>query len=373
MRDPVTALCSWCGRQSTHRRVEQNTIRRDVHRCNRCGGRTLRCRLCGAMARGRAGYDEELCFLHDGTLPRFEALPRTFRSLDSARAPEPSNGWGLAAAGAAIGAVLTGGSPWGAVAGLSAARAIRTYVEPVREFRIEKVREGTGRPLVFVDGFLTQSSTIEDWREGLDRAFGGRPWYRVSWESQSLAALGSAVSKAAGALRMARSRSAFLLFEIVRNPWHVALWKAERTGRLLGFLLARTRLPERCVMMGHSLGARVIFEAVQTLGAIGSKKVSEVHLLAAAVDRRAGPAWDLALRGASRIVNYHSANDGVLKYLYRPGNFFLSDPAGLEPVEVRGVRNVDVTDRVRGHTAYPEALGDLLSPGFFVGGCRKLS
>ncbi|MBI2900998.1 MAG: DUF726 domain-containing protein [Planctomycetes bacterium] len=350
------ALCSWCGRRTTHRLVERYVLRRNVHRCAKCGGRTIRCRLCSAMARGRDGYDEELCFLHDGTLPGRDRLPRRFATLEQAHPPEIRDGLGFRIAGAALGAVVSGGSPWGAVAGWSAARALRTYLAPVSGFGIERVRDGAGPPVLFVDGFLTQGSALADWAAGLDRVFPRLPWYRVRWESQNLLKLGAAVSEAAGTLRLARARPAMLFFEAIRNPWHVALWKAERTGRLLGFLLARTRLPGGCVLIGHSLGARVIFEALQTLGAMGVRRVAAAHLMAAAVDRRGGTPWKLALRSGARIYNYHSRHDGVLRWLYVPGSFFLSDPAGLRPVEAAGVRNVDVCRHVRGHAGYADAL-----------------
>jgi len=312
------------------------------------------------MARGRSGYDEELCLIHDGTIPNLETLPKSFRSMEEWEVPEAPRGWELSVAGAAAGALLSGGSPWGALAGLSVARAIGAYLGPIRDFRIEKFRDGRGAPLLFVDGFLTQSATLEDWCEGLERAYVGRPWYRLTWESQTLAALGSAISKTAGVLRLARARSAFLFLELVRNPWHVALWKAERTGRLLGFLLARTRGTTPITMIGHSLGARVIFEALQTLGAMGRRKVNDAVLLGAAVGRKDGPPWTLAKRAARRIVNIHSRYDAVLKYLYVPGNLFLSDPAGLRPVSARGVTNIDASPLVRGHLLYPGALARLL-------------
>ncbi len=267
----------------------------------------------------------------------------------------------MTAAAAAAGAILTGGSPVGALlGGWSAARAARAYLGPIRDFGIEKVREGRGTPILVVDGFLTQETSMDAWFEGLEPAFASHPWYRVTWESQNLRALGSALAEAAGALRLPARRSMFLLLDVVRNPWHLALWKAERTGRLLGFLLSRVRT-KSFVLLGHSLGARVVFETLQTLGARGARKVEAAHLFAAAVDRGDRAAWTLARRGARRIANYYSRHDGVLRYLYVPGNLFLSDPAGLRAVEMRGIRNVDAGKLVDGHTKYAKALPALLS------------
>lgn len=333
----MKALCSWCGRKTRHELVRAHAIRRNVYRCAQCGGRTLPCRACGAMARGRAKYDEELCFLHDGTLPR--GLPRAIASLERVRVPEASGPWaGLTTAGAAIGAMFGGVA--GGLAGWGVARAIRAYVEPLREFKIERIREGRGAPVLYVDGFLTQG---EHWTAELETAFPRRPWYRVHWEAQNLLKLGGAISEA-----VAKRRSPSVVLDVFRNPWHVALWKAERTGRMLGFLLSKTRM-RPCTLVGHSLGARVVFEALQTLASVGVKRVTDAHLLGAAVDRRDADAWTRAAR-AARIVNYWSRNDGVLKYLYVPGNLFLSAPAGLGPAPE--VENRDVSRRVKGHTRY---------------------
>ena len=77
--------CSWCLDRTTHRLEKRRRIARDEFRCERCGDRTVRCRVCDDMARGprdtlpggllgrmRGLWSDELCAVHDGTIPSFE-------------------------------------------------------------------------------------------------------------------------------------------------------------------------------------------------------------------------------------------------------------------------------------------------------------
>ena len=75
--------------------------------------------------------------------------------------------------------------------------------------------------------------------------------------------------------------------DLAKNPWHVAKTRAAMTGAVVADLLARTDQPS-FILVGHSLGARVMVTAAQSLGTRqGTPKIETMHLLGAAVGARA--------------------------------------------------------------------------------------
>ena len=87
------------------------------------------------------------------------------------------------------------------------------------------------------------------------------------------------------------------------------------TGAVLADLIARTDQGP-FVLLGHSLGARVMVSAAQALGTLPEPRIDSMHLLGAAVGR--GADWrtlDKAVAGG--VWNYHSSRDQVLRLLYR--------------------------------------------------------
>jgi hypothetical protein len=87
------AHCSWCHRRTVHGLETSRRFGRDVYRCAGCGERTLPCRFCDEMARGRpelpgsaalaervrGRWGDALCAEHDGTVASFETV---FSDLD---------------------------------------------------------------------------------------------------------------------------------------------------------------------------------------------------------------------------------------------------------------------------------------------------
>lgn len=114
--------------------------------------------------------------------------------------------------------------------------------------------------------------------------------------------------------------------------------------------------------MAYSLGARVAFGALLLLSERNALGVVEsCVLLGAPVPARDEAQWAAARRAVSgRLVNVHSDHDWALALVYRANALRLSPAAGLVPVEVRGVENVDFSAVVTGHTAYPGLIPQLL-------------
>ena len=270
----------------------------------------------------------------------------------------------VTAAGAAL-----GGYKGGAIS--------NAYFGEVKDFAIEKVNRGRGPAVVFINGFLTQrDDDWSDWERGLVAGFDAHTWYQLRWESKALREVGVAVGQgltdaAIALLRKAGQKPnllglAFGALGLFENPWHTALVKAGMTGVLLADLLTRTNEPEGFVLMGHSLGARAIYYALEALSTrkdIAKPIVRDVYLLGGAVGREPVADWRVVASAVSgKIHNFHSSKDDILGRLYRAANAFQSEPIGLGPIQADDPRivNIDVSDLVGGHTQYKSVLAELL-------------
>ncbi|WFD35651.1 hypothetical protein MCUN1_002509 [Malassezia cuniculi] len=153
---------------------------------------------------------------------------------------------------------------------------------------------------------------------------------------------------------------------LIDNPWSNALERSRAAGLILADVLTNRQLGVRPItLIGYSLGARVIYFALQELS---RKKaygiVQNVYLLGAPVSARDNE-WHQARAVVSgRFVNAFSRTDWLLSYLHRAASGGLRSIAGLHPIVPGcGIENVDVTHLVPGHLAYrtltPLVLGEL--------------
>lgn len=277
---------------------------------------------------------------------------------------------GLGMAGGTL-VVTAGGS---ALAGGLGASVMSAYVSDDKSFRIEKIRDGDGVAVIVANGFLTEGqSKSRNWRDALASRYPDSPIYEVHWGSKNLKKLGvmSAPIESAkhlgnqGVVFMAKKGSLaaaskanlmvsgpLVLAGLIKNPWHAAKNRADRTGVILASLIARTQA-ESCVLVGHSLGGRVAAVAAETLGtSTDAPRVAEVHLLGAAIG--ANGDWR-ALSDAvdGNVYNYFSNKDPILKYLYR------TVQGGSLPVGSKGfgsafpnIKDINVSRVVKSHGEY---------------------
>ncbi|UNI23557.1 hypothetical protein JDV02_009372 [Purpureocillium takamizusanense] len=155
----------------------------------------------------------------------------------------------------------------------------------------------------------------------------------------------------------------------VDNPFSRASNRSRKAGRLLADALANRVQGERPVtLVGYSLGAAAIHACLRDLAerhAFGL--VADVVLIGAPAPSE--PAHWRSLRPvvSGRIFNVYSENDMVLGFLYRMHSLALG-VAGLQPIRgVRGLDNVDLSERVSGHLRYPDLTGEILRMCGFVG------
>lgn len=256
-----------------------------------------------------------------------------------------------------------------------------SYFGKVDHFDIRSLRAGNKHAIIVVNGFMSQKGEdVSDWTEHLHGRFRRNSWYHVDWESKNLHKLGAYLAKApkiAGlefakelgkrALKGTPKRLGPLalanhVVDALGNPWHSTMVKASMTGLLLADAIARTP-GWRFTLAGHSLGARVIYYALEALST-GNKKVEDIYLLGGAVGRNDEKGWSKAasaVRGS--IYNCYSKNDDVLRYLYRGASGYTSQPAGFAPITLDDpkVLNINCTDFVGGHMEWKGRFGEVLN------------
>lgn len=289
--------------------------------------------------------------------------------------------WGLALLGG--GSVASGGlgmvggtmvvtAVGGALGGALSASLMNAYVHEDKSFRIEKLRDGPGVPVVVCNGFLTQGKAgWGEWHDIVTTRYPHSPVYRVHWGAKELkhlsllagggaaklisgAAVKGVAAKSAkvGAKKLVPLAPVLVAADLTTNPWHVAKTRANKTGVVLADLLARTEA-DSYVLVGHSLGARVMVVAAQTLGSKSSgPRVQAAHLLGTAIGAKSD--WhSLASAVDDAVYNYHSIYDNVLKIAYpvAQGGQSAAGLKGFTPA-VGKIENIDVSELVKSHSDY---------------------
>lgn len=428
--------CSACFAQTAHRRVHRFGGPAEVYLCDACGAPTSVCAGVRCKNMANRGIDKvtspRYCAEHRHEIPSFEKLEATvdgvpdwedwlkFEKRNLARATRVVGGVVLSAAvvtpaawvaapaiGGAVGgmtglygaaatshglAILGGGSVAAGGLGMAGGTSVVTavgaglggvvggtatsaYVSADKSFSVERLRDGTGAPVLVASGFLTEG---EDgwgpWERLITERYPDRPVFRVHWGSKELRTLGSlaavgvssqaarkfAATAAAKAAKKGAGRAgwlgALLLAKgVASNPWMVAKTRAGMTGAVLADLIARTQ-EEQFVLVGHSLGARVMVIAAQLLGTRpGEPRLEDVHLLGAAVGNK-GDWRTLHDSVGGSVWNYWSSNDLVLKYLYAATSAEHAAGQCGFATKFERVKNRNVSRQTRGHSAYFESI-----------------
>ncbi|WP_143447892.1 DUF726 domain-containing protein [Kineosporia sp. R_H_3] len=430
----VTAWCSGCFEKTSHQHVRGAERPFRTYLCCTCGTPTVNCGVPGcahhATLTTRARVNMGYCAAHRHAIPGFEKIRSkietlgdskdflsfevrnaaritkiTVGTLGTAAVVAPMAFFAAPAVGAALGSSMLGGSLTGAAAtshglamlgggavasgglgmaggaavvtatgtalgGVLGATTVTAYAGADPSFGIEQMRSGTGSPVVFATGFLTEGQAgWKEWQRLVDTRYPDAPVYQVHWGAKELkhltALVTSSTVKAAvheivaqGARRGSRSFGLpgigwlLGLHGVATNPWTIAKVRAGMTGAALADLISRS-VEGPYVLMGHSLGARVMVTAALALGTrSGPSRIEAMHLLGAAVGRDGD--WrclDQAVSG--HVWNYWSENDGVLRWLYslaEVGETAVGQ-AGFKSKFAR-IKDRNVTRHVSGHSAY---------------------
>ncbi|MCE8014814.1 DUF726 domain-containing protein [Halomonas sp. MCCC 1A17488] len=422
----LNSWCSWCGEFSRHTLFKKHGSGRATFLCSSCKLLTAQCRYCDSMARavigddGKAGdecqtqvWHGELCAEHDGSMPNFTKATAKILELGEFKylmRPRRKNLVGLAngngpGAGEASSylaapgiAVALGGSYWrarhdashedllasasltkvgsgelgiiaaagaglGGKAGYGLANA---YLKDIPDYHFVLKRtspEDRGHRVVMVNGPLSEGDLdAHDWCDGLTEHYCDASLWYLNWEAKALRRLGGLLTKTA-----AGAHTSDILFRGEKgafNPWQSAMLNAEKAGALLAEAISRTE-NRTFTLMGHSLGARVIFFALLALASKGpGRYVRDAILLGGAVDSANELDWRTAAAStAAGIHNCHSEQDSELQWLCRKADAGFAAPAGLVPVPDAGsgIVNCNFSDLVERHCEWKANLGGVMN------------
>ncbi|GAU37671.1 hypothetical protein TSUD_209600 [Trifolium subterraneum] len=251
-------------------------------------------------------------------------------------------------------------------AGLTGSKMARR-VGGVDEFEFKAIGENHNQGRlgveILISGFVFEKEDfIRPW-EGLNDNL---ERYSLQWESKNLIALmkQGAMMTVLSTLVTALAWPAALLAatDFIDSKWTIAINRSNKAGKLLAEALLKGLQGNRPVtLVGYSLGARVIFKCLQCLAKTenGAELVERVVLLGAPISIR-DENWEAARKMvAGRFVNAYSRSDWMLGVAFR-ASLLTKGLAGIEPVDIPGIQNVDVTDHIEGHSSYLWATQQIL-------------
>ncbi|XP_058098716.1 uncharacterized protein LOC131243395 isoform X2 [Magnolia sinica] len=278
------------------------------------------------------------------------------------------------AAGSVAGSVAVAASFGAAGAGLTGTKVARR-IGDVDEFEFIPVGENhnQGRLAVgiVVSGLVFE---VEDFFRPWEEQNNNLERYALQWESKNLIAVSTAIQDwissrltmelmkqgamvtVLSSLLTALAWPATLLAatDFIDSKWTIAVDRSDKAGRLLAEVLLNGLQGSRPVtLLGFSLGARVIFKCLQHLAESGDNEglIERVVLLGAPISFK-DENWETARKMvAGRFVNVYSTNDWTLGLAFR-ANLLTKGLAGIQPVDVPGIENVDVTNLIEGHSSY---------------------
>lgn len=286
------------------------------------------------------------------------------------------------AAGTVVGSIAVAASFGAAGAGLTGYKmARRTGSVDGFEFKAIGENHNQGRLAVeiLISGFVfVEDDFVRPWEginDNLER-------YAIQWESKNLIAVSTAIQdfltsrlamelmKQGAMLTVLSTLLAALAWpatllvaaDFIDSKWTIAVNRSDKAGKLLAEVLLKGLQGNRPVtLVGYSLGARVIFKCLQYLAETeqNAELVERVIILGAPLSIK-GENWEAARKiVAGRFVNAYSTNDWTLGVAFR-ASLLTQGLAGIQPIDVRGIENVDVTEVIGGHSSYLWATQGIL-------------
>ncbi|TYH83316.1 hypothetical protein ES332_D02G124600v1 [Gossypium tomentosum] len=274
---------------------------------------------------------------------------------------------------------LTGGSlvalTGAAGAGLAGSRTV-IRIEDLDEFEFIQTglyhNQGRLAVGILISGIAFEEEDFlrpwENYNDNLER-------YVLKWESKNLIALNAGImewitSKVASNLLQGGAMLTVLSTLLAEEPlpaallaasdlidsaWAIAVDRSDKAGKLLAeLLISRLQGHRPVTLVGFSLGARVILKCLQCLAETQGDNaglVERVVLLGAPIPIKDEKWEDARKMVAGRFVNVYHTNDWTLGIIFR-ASVLSTGLAGIQPVQLRGIENVDATEYVEGHSSY---------------------
>lgn len=233
-------------------------------------------------------------------------------------------------------------------------------------FELIKLKGGKNPAVVCIDGFMSEEdlSVSNIWTDNLSKHFSLNAVYYAKWKSKSATSLAKSIWKKSNFqddfLQIALNTLNLTLLDTI-SYWNEANKKAHKVGVSLAKKL--TKKEQTYILIGHSLGAKVIYSCMKQLSTHNKTHIQSIHLLGGAIDKSKD--WQKISKAVTdKIYNYYKKDDKVLKYLYKIAQLkqmSLEEPIGINEIHgSRKIRNVNVGDIVSNHMGYKGGLKRVL-------------
>lgn len=237
-----------------------------------------------------------------------------------------------------------------------------------------KVRDGKLPAVLIINGFLSQSKECsKDWLEVVDELYPNNQVIRVDWKAGNLkemmfdkglvpnaptngskAGFAAMLAARANLLGMVTTAGAFVVDKVMGH-WKSAFFETRHVALSLSEYLEQNSDFTQCILMGHSLGGRIVRHTLNELTT--ANLVSVAYVFAGAVSSQEDQWQDVFEKHPElKLINCMSMKDSVLKSAYKAGTLWDHEPAGLAPVMVRHTHtlNLDVTEFASGHSDFKQ-------------------
>lgn len=234
------------------------------------------------------------------------------------------------------------------------------------ELNIKKIRQGNNLTVIVINGFLSESSeNVNDWLNIVDKTYKNATVMHLEWPASKMSknvinmitsqiatnGIATLLSMTIPLIGPIAAASTTIKLMAITREWRKAMDNTVSAGQFLANHIDSNT--GGYVIMGHSLGARIIYHSLKKINK--KERVKDVYLLGGAVSHKAD--WNTFGHCFPhlRIFNLYSKKDSVLKYLYKAGTGFSNEPVGRNAIKsssVTYIKNHDVSLIVDGHMKY---------------------
>ncbi|WP_422459349.1 DUF726 domain-containing protein [Endozoicomonas sp. ALB115] len=238
-----------------------------------------------------------------------------------------------------------------------------------KNLRFTTVRQGCDPVILVINGFLSASEKdVTDWLSITKQLYPENQVVHVQWQAGSvkemvladgLTGLGKEVLSTTarnlfkGEIVSSLMSVGAIAADKVAGHWKQSMENAQQAGEQLAEYLDASFTGKDAILLGHSLGARVIYNTLLNLTNTGCVQAS--YLLGGAVSSEHGD-WQQVWEKlpSLTLVNCYSNKDQVLNWLYRLGTLFGDRPCGLQQLaeDRSNSINIDLSEQVSGHMEY---------------------
>jgi len=230
-----------------------------------------------------------------------------------------------------------------------------------KDINLIMIRDGSLPAVIVVNGFLSGGKDdISDWLELIDIIHPMNKVIHVQWNAGSITELIQDNGLLPKVTELNKNNSLFknLGFATLKavnklsGHWKKAFQQTENVGHQLASILNQDDTLNDCIIMGHSLGGRIV---CNTLDSLKPNRISQCYLFAAAADSNK-TMWQglIDKHSKTKFVNCTSQNDTVLKVGYKLGTAGGSAlGVNLLPQSpLHHIQNIDMTEIVSSHTEF---------------------